>query len=424
MAATDAATTTATAEHAPHSWTRALLTALAFAAVVCAVVLAFLWPSVTMEPKDVPIAVTGQNADTMAEQLTSTSEGRLVVTTVPDRQSAVEQIQSREIGGAIVLGEQPEVLIAGAGSPAVAQMLRGMAPELEHRIQAQVNDQVEAGMQAALQGAAAQGAGAAGQGAPGQGTTTAPGSASSGTSGATGQGGAGQGAAGQGATGQGASLEIPQVTVAVTDIVPLAETDPNGAGLSAAGFPLLMGGMIGGIALSMSVRGIGRRLLALTVYTAVAGTSLGLILQPWLGVLQGDLAVNIGACMLAVLAISAPIMAAVCLLGPAGTAVGPVVFMLFANPISSATMPTQFLPGHWGEIGQAFPPGATATLMRGLSYFPAADLTHPWVTLALWAAGGMLLIVLAALLPRHRRRPAEVASAETTTAETAQPVSA
>jgi hypothetical protein len=45
-------------------------------------------------------------------------------------------------------------------------------------------------------------------------------------------------------------------------------------------------------------------------------------------------------------------------------------------------------------VGQWFPPGASATLVRDLAYFPAADTTFPWLVLAGWAVGGFLLAVL------------------------------
>jgi len=64
------------------------------------------------------------------------------------------------------------------------------------------------------------------------------------------------------------------------------------------------------------------------------------------------------------------------------------------NPISGAAMPKEFLPVPWGDVGQWFPPGAGATLIRDLSYFPSADLTFPWLVLAIWAAGGLALAVL------------------------------
>jgi hypothetical protein len=65
--------------------------------------------------------------------------------------------------------------------------------------------------------------------------------------------------------------------------------------------------------------------------------------------------------------------------------------LLVANPISAAALPKEFLLEPWGAIGQWFPPGAAATLMRELSYFPAADMLFPWLVLTAWAVGGILL---------------------------------
>ena len=58
-----------------------------------------------------------------------------------------------------------------------------------------------------------------------------------------------------------ATGELPKVTV--TDVVPLADSDPTGAGIAAAAFPLTLGGMLGGILLSLLVAGAVRRLVGL-----------------------------------------------------------------------------------------------------------------------------------------------------------------
>ena len=76
--------------------------------------------------------------------------------------------------------------------------------------------------------------------------------------------------------------------------------------------------------------------------------------------------------------------------------------MLFAVPLASAATPVEFLPTPWGAVGQWFPPGAAATLLRDLSYFPAADSVFPWLVLAGWAVAGVLL----ALAGRALDRPA------------------
>src|SRR5919107_1634784 len=176
----------------------------------------------------------------------------------------------------------------------------------------------------------------------------------------------------------------PNVTLTVTDIVPFSEDDPNGSLLSSAFFPMLLGGIIGSV----------QRILAVTVYSAVGGVVLTSILQGWFGSIQGEFWLNVGAFSMTIAAIATPMIGFVALIGRAGTAVGPVVMMLFANPISGAALPPQFLPGSWGEIGQWFPPGAAATLVRELSYFPNADMTLPWLVLTGWVVGGLILTLV------------------------------
>jgi len=192
----------------------------------------------------------------------------------------------------------------------------------------------------------------------------------------------------------GAPTAPPHIDVVVTDVVPLADTDPRGTGLAAALFPLVLGGMLGGIAISLAVIGAMRRVLAVVVYAAVGGLVLAGILQGWFGALQGDYWLNAAAIGLALAAIAAPITGFVALIGRAGIAVGPIVMLLFANPISAAAIPKEFIAEPWGEVGQWFPPGAAATLVRDLSYFPAADTTFPWLVLGAWAVGGLLLSVV------------------------------
>ena len=312
------------------------------AAIVAVVVLAFAWPSVTADPHDLPIAVSGP-AEAVTAVTASLDEKQPEVFTfdeVSDRDAAVDAIEKREVYGAIVWGDErgaaPEVLTSSAANLSVSQLLTQVGAALE----AQVNAQ------------AAAAAAAAGAPAP------------------------------------------DHITVAVTDVVPLAETDPRGTGLAAAMFPLVMGGMIGGIAISIAVIGAMRRVLAVVVYSAIGGVVLTGILAGWFGALQGDFWAESAVIALALSAIAAPITGAVALLGRAGIAVGPIVMMLFANPISGATMPKEFLPGIWGQVGQWFPPGAAANLLRDISYFPQADATFSWLVLGAWTVGGLLLSVL------------------------------
>ncbi|MDP3208435.1 MAG: hypothetical protein Q8M65_04735, partial [Rhodoglobus sp.] len=70
---------------------------------------------------------------------------------------------------------------------------------------------------------------------------------------------------------------------------------------------------------------------------------------------------------------------------------GALLFLLFANPLSAAAQPVEFLAAPWGAIGQWFPPGAAVTLLRDLSYFPRADTMLPWLVLGGWAVLGLVL---------------------------------
>ena len=207
----------------------------------------------------------------------------------------------------------------------------------------------------------------------------------------------------------------------VTDVVPLSDRDPRGTGLIAALFPLLLGGMIGGIAISIAVVGAMRRVLAVVIYSAVGGAVLAAILQGWFGSLQGDYWLNSVGIALALAAIAAPITGFVALMGRPGIALGPVIMLLFANPISGAAIPKEFFPAPWGEVGQWFPPGAAATLLRELSYFPAADTMFPWLVLSAWTAGGILLSTVGHFRTAGGAEPdAEAAHAEAAHADEAR----
>ncbi|MCU1439226.1 MAG: hypothetical protein JWP85_223 [Rhodoglobus sp.] len=315
-------------------WARLFVVGVVLAAVVSTIVIAFLWPTITATVKDLPIALAGESAQVsqLESALDERSPGTFDFTTVDDRDAAVELIETREVYGAIVLGTEPEVLTASAGSPVVAQLLGTLAPAL----QAQLN--------AAL---AAQG------------------------------------------------IELPApLEVAVTDVVPLASTDARGTALAASSFPLVLGGMLGGIAISVGIVGVWRRVTALVAYAVVGGLALAGIMQGWFGALQGNYLVNASAISLALLAIGGVIVGFVSIFGRPGIAIGPIVFLLIANPIASAAQPLEFLAQPWGLVGQWFPPGAAATLLRDLSYFPRADALFPWLVLAAWAAGGLLLALV------------------------------
>lgn len=306
--------------------------AIALSAVLSIILLAFLWPTITSSVTSLPIAIAGPSAqvDLLSAALDEKSPDTFEIATVDDRQAAVDLIETRQAYGAIVLGAEPEVLTASAASAPVAQILAGLAPTLAAQLNAA-------------------------------------------------------------AAAQGIQLPAP-ITVATTDVVPLASTDERGVGFAASSFPLLLGGLLGGVAISLAIVGARRRMTATLVYAVVGGLAVTGILQGWFGWLQGNFWFNAAAVGLTLLAMAGTIVGLASLLGRPGVAIGALLFLLIANPISAAAQPVEFLLAPWGAIGQWFPPGAAVTLLRDLSYFPLADALLPWLVLAGWAVVGLVLL--------------------------------
>lgn len=353
--------------HAPHTpWPHALRAAALAAVAVCVILLAFAWPSVTAKAQHLPIAVVG-SAEQVQQLTAKAPEGMLDIRTVASRDDALAQIKKRDVYGAVVLpatagAGAPEVLVASAASPVASSALT----QLGAGIQRQIDQQAITGLTSAVQQLQASLAAAA------QGKATPP---TSGTTTPTAQ----------------KPATVP--TVVVTDVVPLSADDSRGTGLAVAGLPLAMGGMVGGILISLLVSGAWRRLAAVVSYGVLGGLGLAGILQGWFHTLQGDYWANAAAIGLGIAATAAIITGTSALIGRAGIAVGAVLTMFIGNPLSSLTQPKEFLPAPWGDVGQWFVPGASGTLLRDLSYFPDAATAFPWLVLAGWAVLGVLLIV-------------------------------
>ncbi|MGX5772199.1 hypothetical protein ACWKWN_15735 [Microbacterium trichothecenolyticum] len=352
----------------PTRWSFAALFGLVGALLVGIVVMAFVWPAAASQPQNLPVGISGpaEAVTAVEEKLAEQDPAPFALSDVESRDDAVVRIQERELYGAILLGDEPEVLIATAASPAAAAALRNVATQL----QLQIDDAAQAALTEQL--TAIVGAMKTGQ------LPQIPDAAASGG--------------------------VPEVpTVQVTDLVPLAEGDATGAGLAASVFPLVLGGMIGGILLSLLVQGVVRRLVGLAVFGVAAGTAITLVMQTWFGIIQGDWLLNAAVIGLGVTATSALIVGLAAVMGPPGIAVGAVITMLIANPMAGAAAPPQFLPEPWGTVGQWFVPGASATLLRSAVYFPDAATAVQWLTLAAWLVGGVILAVIG-----HRRNRAEL----------------
>jgi hypothetical protein len=186
--------------------------------------------------------------------------------------------------------------------------------------------------------------------------------------------------------------------VPVVDVVASPPDDPRGAGLASGVLPLLLTNLGCGMAVYLVVSTVGARLLGLVGFGILAGFVEAGALHG-LGVLTGDYLADAAAIGLVALAVSATVAGLGAAFGRAGIVLGALVVFFVGNPISGLNSAPELLPEPWGDVGQALPPGAGASLLRSVSFFSGAGSARPLWTLIAWAAAGLILTAAV-----HRRR--------------------
>lgn len=360
------------------SWIKVISTSLLASLIVALVILAFTWPTKTMEAKNLPVSIAGPEAT--VSQFEQSLKDRGIETfelkQASSREDAEQQIKQRETYGAIIFteGAAPEVLTAPAANAAATQMLNGVATQLNAQIQQKALTAKTEALTQAVQAGGEQGAQAAAQ------------------------------LEQMKAQAEQASA----MTVKATAVVPLSESDSSGTGLTIAAFPLVIGGILGGVLSLNLIKGTWRRFATATLYAVIAGALTALILSTWFGFIPGDFATLWAAFAATYLATASFMIGMGALLVPAaGLGLGVVVTMFIGNPISGASMPSAFLPGAWGQIGQMMVPGASSTLLRSIAYFPEDATSGQWLVLGSWIACGLLAGVIGWALKERRPAPVE-----------------
>lgn len=376
---TTAVTAEAVTAPAPErsSWIKVISTSLLASLIVAVVILAFTWPTKTMEAKNLPVSIAGPEVTVSQFEQSLKDKGieTFELKQASSREEAEQQIKQRETYGAIIFteGADPEVLTAPAANAAATQMLNGVATQMNAQIQQKALAAKTEALTQAVQAGGEQGAQAAAQ--LEQMKVQAE---------------------------QASAMEVK-----TTAVVPLSESDSSGTGLAIAAFPLVMGGTIGGMLSLTLINGTWRRFATATLYSVIAGALTALILSTWFGFIPGDFATLWAAFGATYLATAFFIVGVGALSSPLiGLAVGAVITMFIGNPISGATMPSVFLPGAWGQIGQMLVPGASSTLLRSIAYFPEVATSDQWLVLCSWIAFGLLAGVIGWAL--KERRPATV----------------
>ena len=377
-AAETSAAETSAARTERSSWIKVISTSLLASLVVALVILAFTWPTKTMEAKNLPVSIAGPEVTVSQFEQSLKDKGieTFELKQASSREEAEQQIKQRETYGAIIFteGAAPEVLTAPAANAAATQMLNNVATQLNAQIQQKALAAKTEALTQAVQAGGEQGAQAAAQLEQMKAQAE-----------------------------QASAMEVK-----TTVVVPLSEGDSSGSGIAISAFPLVIGGILGG-ALSLTlVNGTWRRFVTATLYAVIAGALTALILNVWFGLIPGDFATLWAAFGATYLATASFMIGLGALLVPAaGLGLGSVVTMFIGNPISGATMPSIFLPGAWGQIGQMMVPGASSTLLRSIAYFPEAATSDQWLVLGSWIAFGLLTGVIGWAVKERRTAKVE-----------------
>lgn len=344
------------------SWGKVLAVSLIATLLVAIVVLAFTWPTKTMEYKHLPVSIAGpETATSQFEQgLKDKGIESFDFKQAGSREEAETQIKDRETYGAIIFteGQAPEVLTAPAASAASTQMLTGVANQMNAQIQQQATQAKMEQLRKTAQAGGPQAKIAAQQ----LEQLTAE------------------------------TEKAAHMKVNTTATVPLGENDPNGLGLAAVAFPLVMGGTIGGAISALLISGTPRRFITAGLYAIFAGLITTVILSSWFGFIPGDFATLWAAFTVTFFATASLIIGLASLVGFGGAmGIGASITMFIGNPISAAAAPWQFIPAPFGQLGQLMVPGAFNTLLKSIAYFPDAATAGQWAVLLAWAGVGLIL---------------------------------
>jgi hypothetical protein len=194
--------------------------------------------------------------------------------------------------------------------------------------------------------------------------------------------------------------------VPVEDVV---AAPPAGGALASSVLPLVLAGILTGVAAAaLASRALARAGL-LVVGSVLAGLASTAIVQSWLDVVGGAWAANAAVLSLTVLAIASVVAGFEALLGKAGAIVAALVMVLIGNPFSGVGSAPELLPQPVGAIGQLLPPGAGGNLLRSTGFFDGAGAGDKVVVLVAWTLLGLGALFAAGV--RDRRPVGELARA-------------
>ncbi len=208
------------------------------------------------------------------------------------------------------------------------------------------------------------------------------------------------GAAGDGATGviTGAFTKVFQAqgqAIAIETVHPFAAGDPHGLILFFVILAVLVSTLI-----AQALVGL-RRVYAIIAAPVAMGLATWIAGDYGSGFWTATALVALGSA-----AIGAVVAGAAALLGRPGVALAALVAVLLDLVCSGGPIGSQLLPDAYRWLAPAMPAGQLYSGIRGALYFDNAGVGEPVTVLSLWVAGGLLLLLLGALVTRRAARGA------------------
>jgi hypothetical protein len=184
---------------------------------------------------------------------------------------------------------------------------------------------------------------------------------------------------------------------APADVVPIDQDDPRGVTLNLFVLALVITSILSAlVAVQMvpELRALGPRVAAAGT-AALLGAVVAIAIVKAEGALPGSFLAEVAIVALAILGIALSSAGLIRLIGPAGTGVPFLIFLMLGNPASGLASAPELLPTPWNPLGAFLPPGALGDALRGTAYFDAAKIVGPLLVLAAYVAIGIGLNVLA-----------------------------
>ena len=195
-----------------------------------------------------------------------------------------------------------------------------------------------------------------------------------------------------------------RVKLVSEDLRPLPANDSRGLSSSAFLFGLLVTSFVFAILLFIFGRGaaLSHRLLATGLFALASALVAALTVGPLIGALAGHFWAILAIGALFSLAVALTTYGLEALLGLAGTGIAAFVLILIGNSTAGGASNQEFLPDVFRQVAQALPNGAAVRFVRNTVYFNGNDTSGALIVIALWAVGGLALVLVAGRGPGSR----------------------